>query len=266
MNLKKIKVDADYAKNLLTMNISNRPVDLKRVSQYAIDMKNGNWKEDTAELIKVSKKGRLMDGQHRLLAVIKSNCSINFHICYDLDEVIFDVIDTGKTRGAKDVFSIAEIPNYAQASSILRRYKSFCNGKFYKGETSENLSNSALLNEYQSKPQYYAEIVKMSLRLKNSNSGVLDATSIGAFICLFSDINKSSALDFISQLCLSTPFTNIQIELLQKTLLRDRLSSKKMSSTMKYAFIIKSWNNFRLQKTNKILKWDSSVESFPIPL
>jgi hypothetical protein len=64
-------------------------------------MINNKWKQDTGECIKISKTGRILDGQHRLKAVILSNCSIYFYVATNIDDSVFDVLDTGKARNSR---------------------------------------------------------------------------------------------------------------------------------------------------------------------
>ena len=46
-------VTPSMAEKYLQSNISNRRIKEKVVVQYANDMKNGRWKDDTAEAIKI---------------------------------------------------------------------------------------------------------------------------------------------------------------------------------------------------------------------
>jgi hypothetical protein len=76
------------------------------VNRYAQDILAGRWKEDTGEVIKVSKSGIVLDGQHRLYAIVKANTPIFLHIAYGIDDSVSDVLDTGSVRSASDVFKL----------------------------------------------------------------------------------------------------------------------------------------------------------------
>ena len=60
----------DAQKYIETMG-RNRTVRSKKTNKYSQDMNNGKW-ELTHQGIAFDKNGRLIDGQHRMLAVIKS--------------------------------------------------------------------------------------------------------------------------------------------------------------------------------------------------
>jgi len=50
---------------------TNRPISMRKVNDYAVEMLKGNWRF-THQGIGFSKKGFLIDGQHRLLAILQA--------------------------------------------------------------------------------------------------------------------------------------------------------------------------------------------------
>ncbi len=94
------------AEHFLTKNTENRRITQSNVDFLTDQMKKGLYKENTGETIKFSKTGKLIDGQHRLLAIVKSGKSFKFTIAEDLEDTVFHVLDTGKTRNTGDVLSI----------------------------------------------------------------------------------------------------------------------------------------------------------------
>ena len=111
IEFKKMLVTPTLAKQMLEANTSNRRVRENVVLQYANDMISDRWKENTAEMIKVSATGVILDGQHRLYAIIKANKPIYLHIATNLPDEVFDVLDTGSRRNAADVFMVQGIKN-----------------------------------------------------------------------------------------------------------------------------------------------------------
>lgn len=93
------KIDKELAEYLLTKNIKNyRALDSARVRKYAEDIKAGLWKAN-GETIVFDKEGHLVNGQHRLNAIIKSNATVIIYIVFDVDDT--ELYDSGKTRGIK---------------------------------------------------------------------------------------------------------------------------------------------------------------------
>ena len=72
------------------------------VRKMARDMAEGRWNERIVEPIKITTDGKLLDGQHRLQAIIASGKSIWMYVQTDLLEGDFEYIDLGRKRIAAD--------------------------------------------------------------------------------------------------------------------------------------------------------------------
>lgn len=81
----------------------NRKARMTIVERYARDMVIGQWML-THQGIAFDCKGRLIDGQHRLLAVVKANTTIKMVVVRDAPATAFDHVDLGFGRTTSDVF------------------------------------------------------------------------------------------------------------------------------------------------------------------
>jgi hypothetical protein len=124
MEINKILITPEYALELLSNNTGNRRVKEQVVARYVKDMLAGTWKEDTGELIKIAKDGTILDGQHRLLAIVKSGVEISLHVATGLSNEIFSVIDTGASRNASDTLFVSSIENSTIISRSINFYES----------------------------------------------------------------------------------------------------------------------------------------------
>jgi hypothetical protein len=97
------KIDPERAEEMLKLLTSNRKLVSNHVSFLAREMKEGRWKVN-GDTIRFSPK-RLLDGQHRLHAIIQSGVTIWVLVVEELPDDVFDSIDTGRTRGAGDIIS-----------------------------------------------------------------------------------------------------------------------------------------------------------------
>ena len=68
-------ITPQLAKDILANNNLNRNINATIVGHYADAISRGQW-ELNGEAIKIAHDGRLLDGQHRLMAVIKSDTPI----------------------------------------------------------------------------------------------------------------------------------------------------------------------------------------------
>lgn len=97
------------AAKMLETNTHNRNVTQRLVNQYARDMSMGAWREHH-QGIAFDENGVLCDGQHRLLAVIESNCSVWMLVTRGIPSAAMEGIDIGKGRTTSDIFTLDGIP------------------------------------------------------------------------------------------------------------------------------------------------------------
>lgn len=114
-----VVVTPDLAKRWLGYNVRNRTLRDRYVARYARDMASDNWKL-TGEAIKFDTNGALLDGQHRLAAVIKSGVAVPFLVVRGLASESQDHMDTGNARTAADMLSINSHTNAAALAAAAR--------------------------------------------------------------------------------------------------------------------------------------------------
>ena len=103
-------ITPEDASKMLEANCANRYVSTTVVNKYARDMQNGDWQPDTSA-ISFNRDGVLIDGQHRLLAIIKYGLPVMMNIHYDCEATVFDI---GKNRTFSDVCTLqgkGRVPN-----------------------------------------------------------------------------------------------------------------------------------------------------------
>lgn len=102
-----VEITPAMAQDILdSSNVNNRVVSKARVNKYAGLMTEGKWMT-THQGICISDKGRLIDGQHRLLAIIKSNKTIDLCLTTGIKDEAFGEIDIpGGHRDAGDRLGI----------------------------------------------------------------------------------------------------------------------------------------------------------------
>lgn len=107
MNSSTITITPELAQEYLKRNIDrNRPIRKTVVHDYAEQMRRGEWKI-TPQGISFDVKGRLIDGQHRLMAIVESGCKVPMYVTTDVPEDRMMMIDCGAKRSMSDILSIA---------------------------------------------------------------------------------------------------------------------------------------------------------------
>lgn len=98
-------VTPEMAMDWLGANTHNRPVRQNVVEKYARDMKAGDWML-THQGILFDWNSVLLDGQHRLWAIVESGCTIEMMVTYDADPATQEHIDGGEIRQVRDIMAL----------------------------------------------------------------------------------------------------------------------------------------------------------------
>lgn len=109
------------AEILATRNKKNRNLKERKVEQYTRDMRAGNWKDNGATL-SFSPSGMLLDGQHRLTAVVRSGRTIRFLVLHNVPEDAQTTMDTGAARSFADVLKLDRgVTNVNNVAALTRK-------------------------------------------------------------------------------------------------------------------------------------------------
>lgn len=113
-------ITPDKAALLLQGNTENRRVLSRVVDKYAAAMSRGEWVLN-GEGIQIAHNGRLLNGQHRLLACIKAGANFPCLVVRGVDPAAFSTMDDVARRSMSDVLSI-EGEAYQTALAGALRY------------------------------------------------------------------------------------------------------------------------------------------------
>jgi hypothetical protein len=117
----------------LKRNFNNRPLRADTVRAYAREMKNGKWLPNH-QGIAFNQMDELIDGQHRLSAVIMSGCSVRLMVTFGLPSKVngtrmtgMDTVDRGATRTVADQLKIQhQMHGGAVLSGVCARLAGLC--------------------------------------------------------------------------------------------------------------------------------------------
>lgn len=145
-----IDVSPVTAAHWLQNNFRNRPVSDDVVDAYARDMLNGVW-IPTHQGIAFNDKDELIDGQHRLLAIVKCGKTIRTMVTFGLASKIdghamttMDAVDRGRTRSVADQL---KIQHGMKNGSVIAATSALISGLCY-GERTRRISVGQTLEIY----------------------------------------------------------------------------------------------------------------------
>jgi hypothetical protein len=89
----------------LRANRNNRPVRKRHVEFLASEILNGNWQVN-GQAIVIAEDEQILDGQHRLFAIIEAGKPIKSMVVYGISPDAFKTIDTGAVRTGADALCL----------------------------------------------------------------------------------------------------------------------------------------------------------------
>lgn len=139
-----VTVSPELAKKWLEGMVENQRKPSERsVVKYSRAMSQGAW--ETASPLSFDSEGRLIDGQHRLLAVIRANRSVDFIVLRGLSKSAIHALDMGVNRTAAHLARLKGL-------SITNNHLAILNCCFY------SVSNGGKYPVFSKQEQvYYAE-------------------------------------------------------------------------------------------------------------
>lgn len=102
-------IDPSKAEKYLKKNVHNRYVNEKTIALYAKQMREKEWRINGESLI-FSDNGELLDGQHRLSAIVASGVTLDLPVFRGVEKDAIRTINTGKPRSIADHLRIHGFP------------------------------------------------------------------------------------------------------------------------------------------------------------
>jgi len=248
-------ITPSLAERLLEKNINNRPFSKNNVTFLVKEMLKGNWKFG-GEPIKFDSNGNLIDGQHRLKAIIDSGITCFFLVLCGLDSDVFSVLDTGRKRQGSDVLAIHGVKNSSLVSSTIKSLSLYNNGCFGEsGSTSRTLSNEDIL-EFFNENKDIERCCEIGVSLYSKSNKILTPTVISLFYFLLSKISEKDGDDFLTKVCTGIGLEDgSPINALRNKLIRAKVEKNfTLIQSDIYKYIIITWNKYRLGERAKNIK------------
>lgn len=252
-------ITPEMAVHYLTFNRKNRNINRRNVQRMAKDMRKNNWRM-TGESIKFSDKGNLIDGQHRLQAIIASGLPQKMLVIRNLSETVMDVIDTGAKRTMAHVLQIEEHKNGALLAGILKM--AYFLDKGLDGLESNQPSHAELMDFYILHPEL-DEVASFTAGIKGKLQIYAPQSLLGLMRWATLTINKDMSDEFFELFKLPPQIETHPITVMRNILVSQYTQSRR-KATRGYvaAILFKGWNAFYERREVKLLKYGVG-EKFP---
>jgi hypothetical protein len=270
-----VMVTPELALKWLARNHTNRHLSSGLVAFYSKQMSNGEWRPNPQPIM-IDSDGELLDGQHRLQAVVESEIATWFWVIENCPQSIRDVVDTGKSRTPGDLLSMVheDLGSFGTECSAATRTLILWDrrpsspfgaaGATFPGG---KVSNAQILLEFNNRKELIVEAVHRWKVL--SRAGFTGGSSFwGALLVKFALIDEAATDEFVGLLASGAnldrehPVLLLHNRLLEMSHSRYQMKSKNDVA----ALVIRAWNAWRQGRTMGKLVGMRLMDRFPEPV
>lgn len=252
-----------YAKELLKNNTCNRNPKKVHINNLAYQMIQGQWLYNGEPII-IAKDGTILDGQHRLLAVIESGVTIEVVIIRDIDNSVMHTIDSGVARTSADALKMKGYENSTGLAKVTRSIIQFRRKQTIRESRSrdQNISNKDILEFIEKEPKVLNSFSNARAEHNYSANKILSKSEITFLWYIFKDIDEEKTNIFFDKLFDGINISKDDVVLhLRNRLIADRINkNSKINYSIKMKLIFKAWDKFYKNEKCKVLKVKSDED------
>jgi len=256
-----VLVSPDVARRWLQANTVNRKVRDGSVNMYARDMIEGRWTISESAIC-FSPDNKLLNGQHRLRAVIKANASIPMLVMFGVHESAMGNMDSGAKRSISDDLGFrgeAQTPLLAATVKLAMLYT---DGRIYRDNKMQRSSPAAVRAFLDENPDL-RDAVSVSHRFRTT--GLLPTVQAVGY-WLTAQLDSDDAMEFLRQLNTRTNLpAGSPVLALDSRLRQVRYNRTHLTHRDALGLFIKSWNHWRAGRSVKTVALTTHSQANPIP-
>lgn len=267
-----VQITPDIAQALFDRNKRNRPFSKSTGERYAKIIEEGRWVL-SSDAIALDWNGNLINGQHRLWAVMDTCVPSWFHINIDLDPAAFAVLDNGKMRNAGDVLSIDGYSHARLRAAVIRLLLAAKAGRLWTNERrAENDEVAVAALGYDERME---ACIRAAKQARKKSDGLLAESSIVFVLYVYGRDHAEAIQDYVNRMASQLGFTGEDdpAYVVLRTLQRDRANQTRMRFTEYLALVVKGAEKhihgepLRYARGSRVTAWPtiSVAESFGWP-
>lgn len=234
------------AKVYLNTSEGNRNLKRLKVAAYARDIKAGKWRVNGESII-FDAGGRLVDGHHRLTAVIDSGVPIETVVVRGVDKDAKKTIDMGASRSAGDALTLAGHKNANNLNSVVLAAMSIAAGAPRRARP----SIEEVFDFIEQFPEVFKGVNIATSKPFPRCQGILGAVYFIA--CMNGD--EEIAEQFVDVFRTGRPaYDGCAAHAFRERFLRDQMRGDPMSFNDVHVLVVTAWNKFRQRQSVQILR------------
>jgi hypothetical protein len=257
------------AEKWLRKNAINRPMRQELVLNYAAMMERGEWMPNGESII-IADTGMLLDGQHRLSAIILYGKPVVTYVAMGLPEEVFLTINQGKSRNRSDALGICGESHPTRLSSALSLLHLYVTGKLKEGVTQRyagtNLPSPKQQADLLEQWPEMREAILEARRVQSGIGGNLNPSACAVGIVVLGRIDEEDASKFFYHLKTGENISKgSPIGVLRQMLINYKVRKVPSRSEYHLGLIFTAWKKWRLNETCLALRYRHGENEFPDP-
>lgn len=255
-----VEVTPEVAEQWLGVNHGNRNQRNRAIAAYSRDILNDTWLI-TGESIKFDWDGKLIDGQHRLEAVIATGKSIRTLVVWNLDPRVQSVLDTNAKRTAADALRFSGVEaDQKDIASVARVAVAYESGKIRTAL--DTMGGNVLTNteviEWYSQNEDVQQAIAFAKRIVRPLGTTTAGLGYAALVLI--RIDGQAAIDFFSSAAeLRTNGNGDPRKAMLDAFTKIRSDRRTPTPAESLAIIFRSWNAWRQNKSLSIIRSTAST-------
>lgn len=271
IDYKVMELTPELATQWMTFNTDNRPCREDFVNLLAEAIKRGEWQLN-GETIKFDKFGGLVDGQHRLRAIIKADQSVQVLVIFGLEPTTRHTVDVGRRRLLSDILAMKGERNTVSLAATMNKLYSWELGESAMRAPSRFQLTAAQALSWLERDPLLREANQFGTLLRNKSHGAVTASIASITYYRFYKEDPADARDFWERVAsgIAMPAKHPCMQL-RNIFLKQHTHNRKRAFTTYtlHALTIKAWNLYRQGDQADVLRFRAgghSPESFPVPI
>lgn len=247
----------EMAQKYLNTQVKNRRPVSAHVAYLKAVMDRGAW--GVAQPIIFDSASHLIDGQHRLLAVIEHGKSQKFAVMRGVDPDLWSALDTGRGRKGADVLSAEGRTSASLLAAALRLVWQDEMGMLGSNAPEARPTNADLIDRDAEHPEIARDVI--------SAVSVNRHARVAPIVFLYWRSHLANRA--VAEAFWPGVLTGENLKrgtppyLLHFLLIDQKTGAKRLTSMEVLAYAIKAWNAALTENPPKMLRWARGVEEFP---
>ena len=258
------------AKKLLKNQKRNRPLRSSWVNEIAEMMDNGLWAINTGDTIKLTSKNELLDGQHRLEAMLVHGKPKRFLVVSGVPPEAQEMMDLNHCRTAADDLAMHGFQSCSILASVAKHLMYHEEDLIRTtGRVGKNLVRyqPREVRKYVMSRPDIVPAVKLSRGASVTSSAIITSAQFATLYCIFGRLSETQRDEFLDKLVNGYGLDIAHpILTLRKLLLKEKTTKNlHFKWSLRYGYFFKTWNLFRMGTRKRVLSIRPSDE-WPNPI